>query len=309
MQSNLAPRQLGTGRYRCRKVFGWQAVLALGLCVNALPGSRVTGTASPALRLNVSPLTSPSDTPLVIEVTHAPPGARVTLTVSSTDARGFHWRSSTVYRATKAGIVNPAENVAVSGSYKGLDAMGPIDYMSSPTANNEYCYCWAGKGADRFSFTAVVGHQQASVKVKRKFGEFAGPAPEELARQGFVGEYYSPLHPKSPGPAVLLFGGSEGGLGGGFMASELAADGYPTLDLAYFKEPGLPQLLYRIPLEYFAGALRWLARQPGVEKSRIWVVGASRGSEAALLLGVHYPSLVHGVVALVTSDASLCSYP
>jgi len=64
-----------------------------------------------------------------------------------------------------------------------------------------------------------------------------------------------------------------------------------------------------IPLEYFAKALRWLASRPGVDSRRIWVDGSSRGSEAALLLGVHYPGLVHGVVALVPSDAAICSYP
>ena len=37
--------------------------------------------------------------------------------------------------------------------------------------------------------------------------------------------------------------------------------------------------------------------------------GTSRGSEAALLLGVHYPGLVHGVVASVPGDAAGCSFP
>src|ERR1039458_4212970 len=68
---------------------------------------------------------------------------------------------------------------------------------------------------------------------------------------------------------------------------------YPALGVAYSAEPGLPQTLSRIPLEYFAGALRWLARQPGVDPARIAVLGVSRGSEAAQLPGVYYPNLVH----------------
>jgi enterochelin esterase-like enzyme len=36
----------------------------------------------------------------------------------------------------------------------------------------------------------------------------------------------------------------------------------------------------------------------------IYVSGGSRGGEAALLLGVHYPSLVHGVIASSPSDIS-----
>ena len=36
------------------------------------------------------------------------------------------------------------------------------------------------------------------------------------------------------------------------------------------------------------------------------MLGSSYGSEAALLLGVHYPSLVHAVVALVPSSVVTC---
>jgi dienelactone hydrolase len=108
---------------------------------------------------------------------------------------------------------------------------------------------------------------------------------------------------------VLLFGGSEGGLAVTHEASLLAARGYPTLALAYFDEPGLPKDLARIPLEYFARALRWLGKQPGVDSTKLVVAGISRGSEAAQLLGVHYPQLVHAVVALVPSNAPVCGIP
>ena len=36
------------------------------------------------------------------------------------------------------------------------------------------------------------------------------------------------------------------------------------------------------------------------------MLGSSHGSEAALLLGVHYPRLVHSVVALVPSSVVTC---
>jgi len=41
----------------------------------------------------------------------------------------------------------------------------------------------------------------------------------------------------------------------------------------------------------------------------IAVLGISHGSEAAQLLGVYYPKLVHGVIASVPSNVALCSYP
>jgi dienelactone hydrolase len=106
-------------------------------------------------------------------------------------------------------------------------------------------------------------------------------------------------------PAVLIFGGSEGGLAVADLAGLLASHGYPALALAYFGAPGLPANLVRIPLEYFARAARWLRRRaapasaaPARTGSRLLVAwGFSRGSEAALLLGVHFPGLVSAVIA------------
>ena len=120
-----------------------------------------------------------------------------------------------------------------------------------------------------------------------------------LVTEGFVGTYYYPM-PASAAPAVLQIGGSFGGHSA-LPAALLASHGYPTLSLAYFKEPGLPPTLKDIPLEYFARALRWLATQPGVDPNRIVVLGVSRGGEAALLLGLTYPDLVHGVIACTSS--------
>ncbi len=39
--------------------------------------------------------------------------------------------------------------------------------------------------------------------------------------------------------------------------------------------------------------------QPGIDPRHVLTYGVSRGSEVALLLGVHYPELVNGVIALV----------
>ena len=107
---------------------------------------------------------------------------------------------------------------------------------------------------------------------------------------------------------MLWIGGSEGGLPA-FGAALLASHGYPTLALAYFKEPGLPKTLRDIPLEYFARALRWLGAQPAVDASHLVVDGVSRGGEAALLIGATFPELVHGVVACTPSSWVNGSFP
>ncbi len=87
-------------------------------------------------------------------------------------------------------------------------------------------------------------------------------------------------------PAVLLLGGSEGGLGRGamHMALDLQREGFSVFQQSYFGAPGQPEALERIPLEVFDRGLDWLKAQPEVDPDRITVLGASKGAEAALLI-------------------------
>ena len=123
-------------------------------------------------------------------------------------------------------------------------------------------------------------------------------------RDGLVGVLFTP-RVRTRRPAVLVFGGSEGGNGMIDAAAVLAAHGYPTLALAYFGDPGLPSQLVNVPLEYFARAVRVLRRVPEVDPARIAVMGASRGGELALLLAATFPHLIHGAIGLVPSDDRL----
>jgi dienelactone hydrolase len=94
-----------------------------------------------------------------------------------------------------------------------------------------------------------------------------------------------------------------------YTATLLAAEGYPAMALAYFREPGLPPSLKNVPLEYFVRALDVLRHAADVDARHLVVWGVSRGSEAALLLGTHFPQLVHGVVAAVPSSVVYAGYP
>jgi dienelactone hydrolase len=123
---------------------------------------------------------------------------------------------------------------------------------------------------------------------------------------GFTGLYLAPTGIEGRPPVVIL-GGAGGGLPLPVDALFLAGRGYPVLALAYFREQGLPQTLSKIPLEHFERALAWVNRRPQADGRGVVVWGISRGSEAALLLGVHYPRLVRAVVALVPSNVVHCA--
>src|SRR6202012_2745156 len=102
-------------------------------------------------------------------------------------------------------------------------------------------------------------------------------------------------------PLIIAFGGSEGGLDTiSAFTTSFTSHGYAVLALAYWKEPGLPQSLEGVPLEYFDRAIDWAKKQPGIAAPRIAVLGWSRGAEAALLAASRNKD-IHAVVAISPS--------
>lgn len=131
-----------------------------------------------------------------------------------------------------------------------------------------------------------------------------GPTGKRVEEAGLFGNYY-PAAGEGPHPAILLLGGSEGGLGGGVkhMALSLQREGFSVLQLAYFGTPGTQESLERIPLELFDRALAWLGAQPGVDAKRLALVGGSKGAEAVLLVATRHPEVRSVVAGMPTSVA------
>jgi dienelactone hydrolase len=116
-------------------------------------------------------------------------------------------------------------------------------------------------------------------------------AVDTVRLQGLVAHLHRPAI-SGRHPAVILVGGSGGGIGWqNYMAALLAQRGYVALAVGYFAMPGLPQELERIPLEPFGEAIRWLARRPDVDSLRIGIGGVSKGAELALLLASRHREL------------------
>ena len=126
------------------------------------------------------------------------------------------------------------------------------------------------------------------------------PPTLELRDAGLVADYFA-ADPATASPgAIIVLGGSEGGLGGSRnLARRLAAAGFDAIAVSYFGEPGQSSRLDQIPIEPVARAREWLEARPGPGEA-IAVLGVSKGGELALLTASRDPAL-KAVVAAVPS--------
>jgi dienelactone hydrolase len=252
-------------------------------------GSRVSVTVVPSEAL--------IDVPVDVRASGLPPRTPVTLQATTKDLRGRLWRSRLAFRSDGHGVVDTHSNMRIFWSMQPVGAKpasGSVLLLPDPSTA-EIAVLHSARTVARTTLT------------RRNLAPTLTTTQVGFSQGGFVGTYYA-LPGAGQHPAVLQLGGSGGGHGA-LPAALLASDGFPSLSLAYFREPDLPPNLQNIPLEYFRTALRWLADQPGVDPNRLVVLGVSRGGEAAILLGANYPDLVHGVVACTIAPNILGGSP
>jgi dienelactone hydrolase len=285
-----------------------RALLCGGFAVGALA---VPATANATVRLVVMPAESLIDAPVSIHASGLPAAKPVTITAQTVDAGGEAWVGRATLRADAAGVVDPARERSLGGTYTGRDAMG-LFWSMLPKG-------WHGRADGlgmapapvatvRFAISVRGRTAARAVIVRRAWLPEVSVREENLERDGMIGHFCS-APSVAPRPAIVRIGGSEGGLPGTTTCSLLASHGHPTLALAYFGVPGLPSELANIPLEYFQHALQWLARQPGVDPRKLVMMGVSRGGEGALLVASVYPELVHASVGYVPNSYVFPSFP
>lgn len=108
-------------------------------------------------------------------------------------------------------------------------------------------------------------------------------------------------------PLIVGLGGADGGNGwagehGKKQRELLRNNGYAFLAVAYFGADGTPKNLDRIAIEGVHKAVMEAAQNPKINSSCIAVMGVSRGSELALLLGSHYEEY-KSVIGIVPGSA------
>ncbi len=137
------------------------------------------------------------------------------------------------------------------------------------------------------------GQVEATTALRR---QVTPPASVQTVRRDLASTLFAPPQARPGAPAIVVIGGSDGGEQTA-LADALALAGYPALALGCFQEPGLPQCLCGIPLEYFARAVGGLRAPPAARGRPVVLIGDSAGAEAALLIASYEPHLVDAIVA------------
>ena len=218
--------------------------------------------------------------------------------VSATPRPPRLFRSEARFRADARGVVDVARVAPVDGSYSGVDARGPFWSMRLI----EHAAGGAGDTSEvRFELARARGETLRARVVLLP----ATPGVVLSDAEGLPAAKFARLPGDAPRPALILLGGSEGGASIADAAPAFASRGYAVLALPYFAPsrdiPGLPEGMVEQPVEYLDQAYRWLAKQPGVDATRVAIHGTSLGATYALLGAVHF-DWVDAVVASVPSD-------
>ncbi len=109
-------------------------------------------------------------------------------------------------------------------------------------------------------------------------------------------------------PLIVGLGGSEGGNAWASnywktTRDQFLAKGYAFLAIGYFGAKGTPKILDKIAIEDMYNAIVKATENPKINKTKIAIIGGSRGADLALLLGSYYHQ-ISCVVGIVPSHVA-----
>lgn len=252
------------------------------------------------------------DEPVELRLENFP--ARTAVTVSArTVISGTPWASRATFETNDDGTVSLGERGPVEGSYDGADGMGLFWSMSPADGGTTATETATPTGTESTTGTpsatyevalsaSVDGETRVTATTTRRWVA-ADVSHESVATDDLLGELFVP-DGDGPNPGVLVLHGSRGRPMTS-VARMLASHGYAAFAVHYFgvttaSTDPIPRALAEIPLSYFAGARSWLTGRRDVQSDGVGVVGASKGGEAALLVGSRY-DWVDAVVAYAPS--------
>ncbi|KYG31780.1 alpha/beta fold hydrolase [Alkalihalobacillus trypoxylicola] len=233
----------------------------------------------------VHPLHSNFDEEIEISVKGCNPSDEISILTYIHDDRDELFVSDATFIANKNGEVHIANEASIKGTYTGIDRNGIFWSAKHVKKKHDDYFLKTNINALTIKMQLKIRDELVhEVAFERSFYK-NDIHVVELNQNHIIGTLYLPKE-KGDYPNVLLLAGSDGGKLDP-AASLLAAKGYNVLDLAYFNQDGVPKDLENIPLEYFYNALQFLKEQTN-NRSKVIVIGYSKGAELALLLASEY---------------------
>lgn len=217
---------------------------------------------------------------LSITLTGLAPDQRVTVEAAFADL-GTEWAGEAAFVADGDGRVDLAEHAPVAGAYDGVRPMGLVQFAEH--VGDDPADTRTGANVTDLELTARVdGETVAETTVTRRVAPGVERTELDTGTDGLAGDLYVP-ESDGPHPGVLALHGS-GGEPAGRKARALAAEGYAVLALRYFGGPApVPERFAEVPVSYAGDAIDHLTSRGNVADDDVGVVGASRGTELALL--------------------------
>ncbi|XP_040297135.1 acyl-coenzyme A amino acid N-acyltransferase 1-like [Bufo bufo] len=245
--------------------------------------------------LIVIPETGLADEPMQIKVTGLQPSQKVTIRLTLKDDKGQLFQSRAFYEADDAGEVSLDKTAALGGTYQGVYPMGlvwslkPLKPFQRPM-KKDVANCPFEYTVDLFDSLSLglsADPQPTLTKTCTRWHMAPGIQKTQIKEGRIRGTLFYPTGEGSYPGIIDLFGGG-GGLAE-YRASLLASHGFVVLALAYFAYSDLPQTFQKLHLEYFEEAVDLLLKHPKVSKTKVGVLGVSKGAEVALVLASYLP--------------------
>jgi dienelactone hydrolase len=263
-------------------------------------GHLMPGSSSHDLTISIEPARALFGTSFSLTITGLKSGQDVRIKASSIDGDGTIWETQATFEADQNGVIDLSSQAPLYGNYSESDVMGLLWAMRPTNSRRETQSFMGSSHGMKVQYTLTDSEGRTASATLQRYYQMPdiGLVCVPLDAKGCKGFLYYP-ETGGPFPGIILLSGSSGGMNIA-MAKTLASNGFATLALAYFRYPDLPGWLIEIPLEYFKEAIEWMKTRPAVQKTKLGLVGHSKGGECALLLASIYHEF-SAVVGMVPS--------
>ncbi len=216
----------------------------------------------------------------------------------ATDRRFFS--SVQTFRITDAEL-NTAKDAPIAGSYSGVEPDGY--FWSMAETRDPPRDMLADVASDPTAIivrTETEKNGTVSAHLDRNFGRRLSTA-RDIREDGIVGKLFMPKRHIPGRAAVIMIPGAGAPNFQTLTAYLLAARGFTVLSLPYYGLDGLPQQLESIPIEYFSQAIDLLRREYVGKDRKLFLLGISRGTEAAAMAALQRDDIA-GLILLSPSS-------